>query len=80
MSEDDSAFGQIIRRNRDSHVIAKHDTDAVTPELTGEMRLHFRPCVGLDQEVSPRKHLFDHTFNLDQVIGSQTVSLHGCEA
>ena len=48
MSKDDSALGQIIRRNGDSHAISKHDTDAIAPEFTGKVSLNFRPRVGLD--------------------------------
>lgn len=53
-SPSDSALGQIIGRHLDSHLIARHDTNVVHPQLTGNvcqngvlvLQLHLKHCIG----------------------------------
>ncbi len=68
MAVDDAALGQVVRANRDSDAISEDDTDAVPPQLAGEVGVHFCGRLGQHKEVSAWKHFLDGAFELDQVV------------
>jgi hypothetical protein len=63
-SVDDDSAGGIVRRQRDSDLVAKDDADAVLAQLAPEVSQDLMAILKLDAKVSSRQDLDDSPLKL----------------
>lgn len=71
VTEDDSAFAQVVWADCNGDVVTEHDANPEPPQLASQVGVDFSPRIGFHEEVSPGEDFFDLSFDLDQVIGRQ---------
>ena len=67
----DAAFGEIVRRHFQRHAVARQNTDAVAPELAGQVREHLTFLIQLDAEQAARKFFNYCTSDFDVIFFGQ---------
>ena len=61
----DATFGQIVRRQLDTHLVTGHDSDEVLAHPARHVRHHFISGFQLNPKTSIRKCLCDSTFDFE---------------
>jgi len=72
-SVDDQAVRQIVRRNRDSHAIARQNPNVMAPHSTGQLRSHDGPTlIDLYVVLAAAESVLNDTLHLQKVAFTHT--------